>query len=125
VSHNPPAVTGWVEKPVYLAPTDHLEVRCSPKLGLAGYTANLFIRIEHPVKLYCPEVTIEWPGGLRTVREADCEPLEEGEEAEPWSGADLWPDGIRFQVVGRVRVVVEARVGKKSARASCEVEGQG
>jgi hypothetical protein len=89
-------------------------------LWLSGHTAMV------PVAAVIPTITIEWPDGTRSgPRQADCEPLEEGEEAEPWSGADLWPDGIRFQVAGRMRVVVEARVGTKSARGTCEVEGQG
>lgn len=112
-------------QPPRKGPIDTLEVRCSPRTGLNGYVAQLFARIERPVKLYCPEITIKWPdGGNSGPRQSDCEPLAKGEEAESWSTSDLWPNGIRFEVYGRMRVMVEARAGTKTARDHCDVEGQ-
>jgi len=84
----------------------------------------MIMRIERPKKLYCPEITIYWPGAeVKSSRSADCDPLEEGEEAEPWSGIELWPAGIWFQVPpGRWDVTVEARTSLGFARTTCRVE---
>jgi hypothetical protein len=105
---------------------DILELRCTPPMGLSGYQARVFFRIEHPEKLYCPSVTIYWPEGYRSgPRQADCDPLLEEEEAGPWSSADLWPNGIHYEVPsGRNIIKVEVETPSKRVSQECFVEGQ-
>lgn len=122
VPGGPPSTEGGLGK----GRADVLEVRCSPRIGLNGYTAQMFARIRAPRQLYCPAVTVFWPDGTKSgPREADCDPLEDGEVVPDWNLSELWPNGLRFVVVGRMKVELEVRVGKVSRRGVCELEASG
>ena len=58
-----------------------LDLRAAPRISFSPVnvliTAELRGGDEHD-ELYCPEVEWDWDDGSRSVRESDCEPLEEG-----------------------------------------------